>query len=246
MSTKAANIKQKKFSSKCFFSNTIPYDPFFSERIPFLQCIQLAIAQYQQTHYRERYWYLKKRRPFIAVECGVYVGASLLALSNSLKDAGISHFHIHAFDTFEGLPELSDKEISLAPVNAPYLTKTVFADTSLEEVKKVLCAENLMDAIYLHKGLFKDTMPLLPNIQYDFVNIDCDLYESHMTCLHSFYPRMRKGGIMFFDDYYSKEYPMAKVAIDEFMKDKPEQLLHLRFGKEETNHTKVYLVKYDE
>lgn len=237
--------KPKKFNAKCFFQHNIPYDDFFAERVPLLQTFKLALENYYSAMRSNKWWQFKKQRPFTLVECGVYVGASLLSLAKSVHDARIP-YTIHALDTFSGFPPLSDKDKFLAPDNAPYLRKSLFNDTSLEEVKTTLSEQGFINAIYYHEGLFEETLPNLSEACFDFVNIDCDLYESHMTCLHYFYPRMRKGGIMFFDDYYSKEYPMAKVAIDEFMKDKPEQLLHLRFGKEETNHTKVYLVKYDE
>jgi len=88
------------------------------------------------------------------------------------------------------------------------------------------------------------TLPALPEQRYHFVNIDCDLYEPHIECLEYFYPRMASGSIVFFDDYHSVEFPMAGQAIDDYMRDKPEQLLHLRFGEEGPNRTKCFFVKY--
>ena len=55
---------------------------------------------------------------------------------------------------------------------------------------------------------------------------------------------MAKGGVIFFDDYHSGDYPMAKEAIDDFMQDKPELLLHLRFGDDAVNRTKGFIIKY--
>ena len=55
---------------------------------------------------------------------------------------------------------------------------------------------------------------------------------------------MVKGGVLFFDDYHSIDFPMASKAIDQFMSDKPEQLLHLRFGDDGPNITKSFFVKY--
>ena len=55
---------------------------------------------------------------------------------------------------------------------------------------------------------------------------------------------MVRGGIVFFDDYHSVNYPMAGKAIDKFMANKPERLQHLRFGEDGPNRTKAFFVKY--
>jgi O-methyltransferase len=54
---------------------------------------------------------------------------------------------------------------------------------------------------------------------------------------------MNPGGIIFLDDYHSRDFPMAKNAVDKFFENKPEILLHLRFGPEGINHTKCYIEK---
>ena len=114
----------------------------------------------------------------------------------------------------------------------------------MESVQAKIAEDGLSKHIVLLKGLFKDTLPTLVDQQYHFVNIDCDLYEPHIECLEYFYPRMVKGGVLFFDDYHSIDFPMASKAIDQFMSDKPEQLLHLRFGDDGPNITKSFFVKY--
>lgn len=240
------NIKHKtlKFNARYLFSNKLPYDNFYAKRIPLLQSFKIALQNYNERKQNTPFWRIKKQSTFNIAECGVYVGAGLLGLAESARDASIP-CTIHALDTFKGLPDLSDRDKSIAPEDAPYLKKTIFDDTSLEEVKKTLSLHGFVKDIHFHEGLFEKTLPLLPELKYDFVDIDCDLYDSHITCLRYFYPRMHKGGIIFFDDYHSPHYPMAKVAIDDFMEDKPESLLHLRFGEEEaTNNTKTYIVKY--
>ncbi|MDH5725760.1 MAG: class I SAM-dependent methyltransferase, partial [Nitrospira sp.] len=181
--------------------------------------------------------------PFRAVECGVYMGSSLLACALMARDMAMPYRMI-GMDTFSGLPPLSAKDQSFAPMGARYLSTQVFADTSKESVQAEIVRAGLGRHIELRQGLFSEILPTLPEQRYHFVNIDCDLYEPHIECLEYFYPRMESGGIIFFDDYHSVEFPMAGQAIDCFMRDKPEQLLHLRFGEDGSNRTKCYLVKY--
>ena len=180
---------------------------------------------------------------FRAAECGVYMGSSLVACVQMMREAGLTG-QFHALDTFSGLPELSDTDRKLAPENAQYLDQTLFADTSLEAVKARVVEAGISDSVVFHKGLFANTLPGLPQAKYHFVNIDCDLFAPHIECLEYFYPRMERGGVIFFDDYDSREFPMARAAVDQFMRDKPELLFHLRMGDQAPNRTKTYLIKY--
>jgi O-methyltransferase len=240
----------RKFNASLSFSHRPPFDPLFAERVPVLQAFHLALANYRleraqsYNSWWERAKQLLKPAPlFNAVECGVYTGSSLIACASMAHEAKIP-FQMYGLDTFAGLPPVSEKDREFAPAGARYLGSRLFTDTSLASVQEKVVAAQLEQAVELRQGLFSDTLPLLPERRYHFVNIDCDLYEPHIECLEYFYPRMVSGGILFFDDYHSVEYPMAGKAIDDFMSDKPEQLLHLRFGKEGTNHTKCFFIKY--
>lgn len=153
-------------------------------------------------------------------------------------------FRIFGLDTFTGFPPLSNIDRALAPNGARYVTTQIFGDTSQESVQEKLRDAGFGNCVELRKGLFRETLPSLPDRCYHFVNIDCDLYEPHIECLEYFYPRMVRGGIIFFDDYHSIEYPMASHAVDFFMRERPEQLMHLRFGEDGPNRTKTFLVKY--
>ena len=231
-----------KFSSSAEFSHTHPYDRQFAERVPLLQAFNLALSNYLSRSIREAAAD-HSAREFTAAECGVYTGSSLIACGRIAADANVP-FRLFGLDTFAGLPPLSEIDQSLAPPDALYRTTALFTDTSIDEVQRKVSEANLSDHIKLLPGLFSETLDLLTSNSYDFVNIDCDLYEPHLECLTYFYGRTVPGGIIFFDDYYSIHYPMARAAIDAFMADKPEQLLHLRFGPDAPNRTKAFFVKY--
>jgi hypothetical protein len=225
-----------RFNAKLPFSPLPPYEELFAERVPLITAFSLALGEC-----------LRKQnaglaKVFYAAECGVYTGSSLLACAKLAVEYGVN-VQFLGFDTFKGLPKLSEEDRRLAPENARYLTESMFADTSLEAVK-ALVDEGGYTNIKLISGLFSRTFPQIGEREYCFVNIDCDLYEGHLECLRYFYPRMAKGGILFFDDYHSLQYPMGKKAVDTFLKDKPEKLFHLRYGQRKSNHTKAYLLKY--
>jgi O-methyltransferase len=241
----------QKFNASLSFSHEPPYDLLFAERVPVLLAFQFALANYTRELARvnKSVWaqlsklFHGSAHPFQAAECGVYTGSSLLACASMARDSFLP-FRIIGLDTFTGLPPLSDMDLSLAPRGARYVTNQMFGDTSLESVHEKLLQARVADCVELRKGLFRETLPTLPDQRYHFVNIDCDLYEPHIECLEYFYPRMASDGIVFFDDYHSVEYPMAGRAVDDFMRDKPEHLLHLRFGEDGANRTKSFFLKY--
>ena len=50
-----------------------------------------------------------------------------------------------------------------------------------------------------------------------FVHVDVDIFPSMLECCRWFWPRMRPGGIMVFDDYgYFVYRNAARAAIDEY------------------------------
>ena len=50
--------------------------------------------------------------------------------------------------------------------------------------------------------------------------IDCDLYESYKYALPVAWDCTLKKGMIYLDEYYSLKFPGAKIATDEFIKDK--------------------------
>ena len=61
--------------------------------------------------------------------------------------------------------------------------------------------------------------------------MDVDLYRSVYDTVKWLYPRMVPGGVIVFDDYGFPQCDGAKVAVDRFFKDKPEQVTYLPTGQ---------------
>lgn len=213
-----------------------PYGDHLFERVPQLYAFRLALS------YQKKPGLLGS--PLWAAECGVYKGYSLLAYAKTAQLLGYK-INFFGLDSFAGFPAMSEEESAMVnhrpgdQIN----TKKLFTDTSLEKVQNLLVNENSFRNIKLFKGFFNESLPHLPERKYFFVNIDCDLYEPHFECMNYFYPRLVKNGMMFFDDYYSEHFPMAKKAVDEFVKKHNLNLIHLRYGNDAPNHTKTFIFK---
>jgi hypothetical protein len=50
--------------------------------------------------------------------------------------------------------------------------------------------------------------------------LDCDLYQSYKDSLSFVWPRLSVGGFIYLDEYFSLKFPGARIATNEFFKDK--------------------------
>jgi O-methyltransferase len=142
-------------------------------------------------------------------ELGVYKGGGSKLICEFKGDAPL-----HLFDTFEGMPEV-DGTVDLHRAGD-------FSDTALSSVEKYL--EGYPGCIF-HPGVFPATTTALPeDVEFCFVHLDVDIYESTLSGLEYFYPRLRKGGILISHDYNSATCPGVRRAFDEFFADRPDDV----------------------
>ena len=156
-------------------------------------------------------------------ELGSYNGGSALILAWANK----SKRTIHLFDTFEGIPEVTEgiDTISIGDVKG----------YSVTQVKEFL--GTYRDLIIFHKGFFpKTTKNLQDSQKFSLVNLDADTYESTLAGLNYFYPKLVSGGILACHDYQSKSCPGVKKAVDEFFREKHEVPIELW-------HSQILIVK---
>jgi predicted O-methyltransferase YrrM len=57
----------------------------------------------------------------------------------------------------------------------------------------------------------------LLDLQYSLIFIDCDLYDGYLTTLEYGWERLKKGGLIFLDEYYSLKFPGARIATNSFL-----------------------------
>ncbi len=150
-------------------------------------------------------------------QVGVFRGG-YARLVDYAKEGNGHAFYI--FDTFQGMPKVNE--------NIDLHKEGDFIDTSLESVKSIFSGDK--DTIFC-PGIFPDTSEPAKNDKFSFVYVDVDIYQSVLDSLIFFYPRMLQGGFMMFDDYMGKNTPGVKIAIDEFLSDKPEKVIITTVGQ---------------
>jgi len=177
----------------------------------------------------------------LIVECGVYRGSTLMGMAHRLKALRSSNCTLAGFDSFEGFPEPTKEDALADGTFHARALKGVFADTSYGELRGKIEALGFDGQITLVKGYFEDTLHSWGDKQFSVVHLDCDLYPSYITCLNFFYPRVRPGGHIVFDEYdfSAPVYPGAQKAIDTFLADKPEKIQRFQ----ESVNPRYFIVK---
>lgn len=141
-------------------------------------------------------------------ELGVFRGGSARLICEVKGDRAL-----HLFDTFAGLPKAGEWD--------PKFQQGGFA-SSLSEVQAYLQG---FPNVHFHPGFFPETARGLEDLTFSFVHLDVDLYESTLSGLTWFYPRMNRGAILISHDYSTAQG--VRKAFEGFFCEKPECLLEL-------------------
>lgn len=143
------------------------------------------------------------RFPGAGAEIGVYHGGSLIRTAKHFKKSTF-----YGIDTFEGMPEPSDKDLH---------KKGNFSDCDFDFM--VAFFKTTMPKVRLIKGFFPDPKVLrqITDDKFSYVHVDVDLYQSTKDCLEYFVPKLVLNGVLIIDDYGFITTPGAKEAVDEYV-----------------------------
>lgn len=160
------------------------------------------------------------------VECGVSVGHGLLTLI--LLSETMRPRTYYGYDSFAGFPAPSHKDVGTAVphgyyASAPELVVRVLTEGGIEP-------SVIRERVRLVRGLFDDTLHQHTG-PIALLHVDGDLYESTRVVLDRLYDRVRRGGVILFDDYGVTDWPGATSAIDEFFSTRAERLVRHACGK---------------
>lgn len=154
------------------------------------------------------------------VECGVFRGFGLMTwahLSAVLEPANLTR-RIYGFDTFEGFPSVSDKDLNASqnPVTGG------LRSDSFEELQRLVSVYDQdrflghIDKVRLIKGDVTKTIPDFIRKQSHLVVsllfLDMDLYEPTKVALETFLPRMPRGAVLAFDQLDNPIWPGETLA----------------------------------
>jgi hypothetical protein len=179
----------------------------------------------------------RHRIPGDVVECGVWRGGSMQAVARTLIARGDTGRDLHLFDTYEGMPPPTDRDLrrsddrtaeELLAKEAREDSK-VWAVATLDDVKDGFSQVPYPpERVHFVKGKVEDTIPQHAPERISILRLDTDWYESTRHELEHLYPRLSPGGVLLLDDYGYWEG--AREAVDEFLEESGERLLLMRMA----------------
>jgi len=146
-------------------------------------------------------------------EVGVYQGGSAKLICEVKRDKDL-----YLFDTFTGLPEVSEDDTHFGE---KHWYENEFSNTSEEAIKKLL---SRYQNVHIMKGIFPESGKAIIEKKFCFVHLDVDLYKSTIESLRFFFPRMVKGGIIMVHDFHSDG---IQKAFKEFKNENEIRLIEL-------------------
>ena len=158
------------------------------------------------------------------VECGVWKGGRMLAVAETLVHLGQTNRNLYLYDTFEGMSEPTEEDISFANQKAGELLKEdkdkehnlVWAYSTLETVQQTMALTTYPKTlIHYVKGKVEDTIPSHLPDKIALLRLDTDWYESTKHELDHLFPRLIRNGVLIIDDYGF--WKGARKAVDEYL-----------------------------
>jgi O-methyltransferase len=161
------------------------------------------------------------------IECGSNEG-DFINLIGSILDTYSLNIQIYAIDSFEGLPLPNKNTDGDVRTGSQFFNKGDLTANYQSVINKL---KHLKTPIKIIKGWIPDCFnDLSSSEKYCMAHIDVDLYQPTLDSLKYIYEKMVTGGIILMDDYGSCGCYGAKIAADEFFKDKEEKIIPLFSG----------------
>lgn len=150
------------------------------------------------------------------VEFGCYNGTSLITVNKVFDYLKIQINQYYAFDSFKGLPKLSEQD------------DTIFQE-GLYSYDKKQFLNNLnsnkfpTEKLTIFEGFFSDTFKSINKTKlkkFDIIMLDCDLYSSTKQALNFSFDLLNNNAILIFDDWFSsQENQGQQKAFKEFIEN---------------------------
>jgi len=143
--------------------------------------------------------------PGAIVECGVFVGASLMRFAAMRQMFGGSHSKkLIGFDAFGQFPDVeADGDRKFRDHFIKHTETT--SGLSVAQISKALHHKGIVDNFDLIASDVVDTIPKYadehPEMRISLLNIDTCTYNSCLKTLENLYSRVSAGGIVVLDDY---------------------------------------------
>jgi len=169
--------------------------------------------------------------PGAIVECGVWKGGSSMLCASGLLEHHASDRRLYLYDTYEGMPEPTDLDVSHKGEKAIDTWRRLrtkerdgWSKVSVEEVRhNMLSTGYPVDHLTFVKGKVENTIPRVVPEEIALLRLDTDWYESTYHELCHLFPRVAPGGVLLIDDY--GYWQGAKAAVDRYLAEKDVRIL---------------------
>lgn len=159
------------------------------------------------------------------VECGVWKGGNTMMVALTLMEFKERGRNIYLYDTFEGMSEPTNKDISYKDENANIVwaqsqkdNHTDWCYSPIDEVKNNLYSTGYpKEKLFFIKGKVEDTIPETVPEKISVLRLDTDWYKSTYHELFHLYPLLTKNGFLIIDDY--GYWQGAREAVNEYVKE---------------------------
>jgi O-methyltransferase len=166
--------------------------------------------------------------PGAFAECGVWLGGSVLVMVLTLQALGREDRDIYLYDTFEGMTEPGEDDVS--PFDPPaletwraaqqqgavawpeYFDPAKFHEQAVRET--LLATGYPAERLHFVRGTVEETLPARAPERLALLRLDTDWYDSTLHELRHLYPRLETGGVLIVDDY--GHWEGARRAVDEY------------------------------
>lgn len=152
------------------------------------------------------------------VELGCYVGTTSLFIQR-LLDVCKSPAEFHVYDSFAGLPNKAEQDLSPAGEQFKAGELAVSRKDFERQFKKAG-----LKLPKIHKGWFSELSNQDIPEAIGFAYLDGDYYESIADSLRLIWPKLRPGATVVVDDYANEALPGAARAVDEWLASHPAKL----------------------
>jgi O-methyltransferase len=176
------------------------------------------------------------------VECGVWRGGMSFAMMQILPKYGITDYHF--FDSFEGLPEVTEKDG--AEARAQQDSDAFWHDNNAADYTQFLSdlqnfkPDGVTTSVY--RGWFEDTLAEYPaDRPIALLRLDCDWFDSITCCLETLWDRVVPGGLVLLDAYY--DWSGCSNAVHSFLTGRFAADHDFQCPVHESKYGLAYLVK---
>jgi len=231
-------IKAREAILELFKDTPIPDDEILVNLGAYLRSTQLAKILYLNELYQ-----LIERVPGVIVEFGVWWGANLALLESfrSVYEPYNWTRKVVGFDTFEGYPEVTERDGSSRCASVGGYTVSEGYQKYLDGLLAAHEADNVMSHIRkyeLVKGDVIETVPAYleanPHTVIALAYFDLALYEPTRKCLEAIRPHLARGSVLAMDELNSADFPGETVAFNEVIGLRSYRLVRSRFLPDRT------------